>query len=116
MFLLLGFSLTNIIVFLHVFSWFRKLICGISDYVFYYRAQNNKLIGFRKSFLGRMIHCHACTGFWVGCLLSCWMRESILISMKSNSLIELAIVNGILMSGFNFIVWVVLRKLGAEEL
>jgi len=115
-FLAIGFSITNSIVFLHVFSWLRKLVCGLSDAKFFSLAKERKLGGFRNAFLGRMFHCHACMGFWVGVLLSYRCDGFIVRHVESFGRFDSMIMDGFLLSGFNFVLWLVLIKLGAKEL
>jgi hypothetical protein len=114
-FLIVGFSITNALVFLHVFHWFRTLVSGVTDKRFERAVSNEKLKGFRNGFLGRLIRCHACMGFWVGVSLSLGYGGFISKYMDLSSLTDV-IGDGLLLSGSNFVAWVVLRKLGAEEL
>ncbi len=108
----LGFSITNAIVFLHSFSWLRKIMSGIDDREFHRRANLNEL-SIRASILGRLFHCHACMGFWVGLatymVLPIWNFEGNIVYLSP-------LVNGFWVSGWNFIIWVFLRRHGAEEL
>jgi len=118
-FLLVRFSITNAIVFLHVFHWFRKLVSGLTDRQFYLATafkQGQRLDGFREAYLGRLVRCHACMGFWVGLLLSVLYKGFICRYLDFLSVYDTVIADGFLLSGFNFCVWVVLRKLEAESL
>jgi len=117
-FVLVGFSITNAIVFLHVFEWLRELACGVDDFNFRKAMIRRQMIpcGFRVAFVGRLFHCHACMGFWVGVLLSFAHGSFILDHVGSISFYESVVLDGFLLSGTNFIAWVILRKLGAEEL
>ena len=118
LFVLVGFSITNAIVFLHMFEWLRQLACGLDDFGFRKAIFRNRVkpCGFRVTFIGRLFHCHACMGFWVGVLLSVAYGGFILDHIDSISLYESVALDGFLLSGTNFIAWVILRKLGAEEL
>ena len=111
-FLVIGFSITNTIVFMHVCAWLRKLVCGVDDATF--RSQPKQ--GFRVGWLGRLFHCHTCMGFWVGVLLSYFHGGFIVEYVDSLGRVESAIGDGFLLSAFNFALWLVLRRLGAEEL
>ncbi len=115
-FLAVGFSITNAVVFLHVFSWLRKLVCGLSDKEFHKLAHGGMLSGFRGGFLGRLFHCHACMGFWIGVLLSLRLGGIIVEHVSAISQLEGIVADGFLLSGFNFCLWVVFRKLGVEEM
>lgn len=99
------------LVFLHIFHWFRKLTSGITDEEF----RNKKLEGFREEFIGRLVRCHTCMGFWVGVFLSLFY-ESISAQYIEFPSLSYVIFDGILLSGNNFFVWLIARKLGAEEL
>lgn len=115
-FLIVGFSITNAIVFLHVFGWLRRLIAGISDAEFNEKAGQGTLKGFRRAFLGRLLHCHACLGFWVGSFLSISFGGFIQEYVEVGSLPIVVLLDGFLLSGSNFILWVFLWRHGAEEL
>jgi hypothetical protein len=118
MFLAVGFSITHTVVFLHIFHWFRILISGMDDYVFNHRIHGayDHLHGFRQRYLGRLVRCHACMGFWIGVVLSILYGGFITKYMSSGLIWIDVICDGFLLSGFNFFIWLVFRKLGAEEL
>ena len=118
-FLLVGFSITNSIVFLHVFSWFRKLVSGLDDKQFHLaveRKRGQRLEGFRETYLGRMVRCHSCMGFWVGLVLSITYKGFICRYVDFLFLYDTVIADAFLLSGFNFCAWVILQKLGTENL
>lgn len=115
LFLFVGFSVTNAIVFLHVFAWFRKLVSGVSDADFRTLAFERRL-SLRGATVGRLVRCHACTGFWVGGLLSLSHGGFIVDYIEALPGWEGAIADGFLVSGGNFVLWVFLRHLGAEEM
>lgn len=79
-------------------------------------ATAGTLRGFRLEALGRLLHCHACMGAWVGAFLSIvhggFINEYMLFSVPW----VVHIFDGFFLSGASFFAWVVLRKLGAEEL
>lgn len=116
-FCLTAFGITNALSFLHVGHWFRRLVCGLWDKGFYHCLRNDHLgdylEGFRQRVLGRLVHCHACLGFWVGFGLSAgglgpfWAGDLWWLA---------AIMDGFFVSSVNFILWVTLRKLGADKL
>jgi hypothetical protein len=115
LFLAIGFSITNAMSFLHVSSWLRKAVSGLTDLQFSIKAEQNELSGLRQAWLGRLVRCHACLGFWVGGFLSVLFQGFISEYMEV-SFAGSVILDGFLLSGFNFVLWVVLRKLGAGEL
>jgi hypothetical protein len=113
-FLLVGFGITNSIVFLHIGHWLRRLVSGVSDTEFYSSISNRKALldfptlkRFRIQFFGRMFRCHACMGFWVGSIFA--------LSYYHSPLIE-SVLHGFALSAANFILWVILVKLGAKTL
>lgn len=114
MFFCVGFSATNILVFLHVCHWLRELVSGLSDEGFRLKCKVGGL-SVREAYLGRLMRCHACMGFWVGVSLSAlyggFITEYMVLSFPAD-----VIGDGLLLSFFNFLLWVVLRKLGAEDL
>ena len=116
LFLLIGFSVTNSIVFLHVFAGLRDVVSGIDDTGFYAESRSGLLIGFREAFIGRLFRCHACMGFWVGLVMSICFGGFVCRYWLVDNVFILACLDAFLLSGFNFIVWVVLRRLGSEEL
>lgn len=113
--LLIGFSITNAVVFLHVGHWFRRLVSGLRDREFRNLIKQGSLSGFRRAVLGRLVRCHACSGFWIGTFLYMVISTPIVESMMSNIFIG-AVMYGMMQSGFNFVLWVILRRLGAEEM
>lgn len=115
--LFLGFSITNIVVYQHVFSWMREFITGISDKRFFELAVTGDLdrFGFRIRSMGRLVHCHACFGFWCGLSLCLLGGHPIVESMTSCFPVG-CFYAGAIQSGFNLVMWLILRKLGAEEL
>jgi len=115
LFVLIGFSITNAVVFLHVFAWLRSVISGLSDNEFEFASHKGTLEGFRQKVLGRLFRCHACTGFWVGGFLSASLGGFISEYVELSFTFDV-VGSGLLLSCTNFIIWVVLRKLGAEEL
>jgi len=115
LFLLVGFSVTHTLVFLHVFHGFRSLVSGLTDREFDNRAIRRGLMGFRQEYLGRLVRCHACMGFWIGVSLSAGYGGFISGYMDLPFLHDV-VWDGFLLSLSNFILWLVLRRLGAEEL
>lgn len=115
-YIVVGFSITNSIVFLHIFSWFRRLVSGMSDSSFLQQSRTLSLRGFRAAWLGRLVRCHACMGFWVGAFLSAVCGGFINEYMEFGFPYSQHVADGLFLSGTNFMVWVALRKLGAEEL
>jgi hypothetical protein len=118
LFLFVGFSITNTIVFLHAFHWFRIGISGLTDDSFGRIVRNPRgfgLKGFRQKYLGRLVRCHSCFGFWVGVSLSfffgSFINRYMVLSFPSD-----VIADGFLLSGFNFVAWLVLKNMGAERL
>lgn len=111
-FCLIVFGITNVFCFLHVGHWFRFLVGGCWDDDFEYWALND-VLSVRQSVLGRLVRCHACFGFWVGFGLS---MGGLGPFWDVNMETLMAIANGFLASAFNFILWVILKKLGVEEL
>jgi len=113
--LFVGFSATNIIVFQHVFLWLRKAVSGIDDEQFKLFAKYRSLAGFRRSFLGRLFRCHTCMGFWIGILAYHLGAYSFIRNIVS---CEIAgyICSGLLQSVFNTILWLLLLKIGIEKL
>ena len=115
LFFLVGFSITNSIVFLHVFSWFRNLISGMNDNEFQVKAGSKLLKGFREEYLGRVVRCHACMGFWVGVFLSVSFGGVISKYVIMCEFLSY-VFDGFSLSGFNFLIWVLLRRLDVEDL
>lgn len=116
LYLVMGFALTNAAAFLHIGHRFRKAVSGLSDDQFRVLAHNKLLDGFRQEMLGRLVRCHACAGFWIGSLLSLLHGGFIVEYMRVNSTVEQVVGDGLLLSGSNFILWVLLRWFKAEEL
>jgi len=115
-FFVVGFAITNTIVFLHVFSGVRRFFSGVQDYKFHIMARTNTLKGFRLGVLGRFVHCHTCMGAWVGAFLSIVHGGFISEYMCFGVPWVVHIFDGFFLSGANFFAWLILRKLGAEEL
>lgn len=115
-FLLVGFAITNMLVFLHVGHWFRKLVSGLTDTEFFTMMCNPtpRLTTFRHVWLGRLVRCHACMGFWVGLGMSLVCGPNAYFCVDCGLYYADAVGDGLLVSGSNFIVWLVCRKLGAE--
>jgi len=126
LFLLIGFSVTNALTFLHVFLWFRTLVSGVSDKKFEHIVSRDnddtvpysvlkRFTLFRYEYLGRLVRCHACMGFWVGVCLS--LLQGGFITEYMQCAYDLFFLwDGFLLSGSNFFIWLIARKLGAEEL
>jgi len=114
-FILIGFAITNAFVFLHVFHWFRELISGLSDFDFYHLAQKEELVGFRHAYLGRLVRCHACFGFWVGAFLS-FFSNGVINKYIDIPLCLSVIGDGLILSACCFVLWLMLKNLGAEDL
>lgn len=109
-FFAIGFSITNSLVYLHVFHWFRKLVSGVTDVQF----ESDKPIGFRQETIGGLVRCHTCMGFWVGILLS-WGYGGFINEYMDLMYPVNILCDGLLLSSNNFFLWLVARKLGAEE-
>jgi hypothetical protein len=92
----------------------RLLVSGMSDKEFFDKAHSGTLCGFCEVYLGRLIRCHACTGFWVGIFLSL-LHEGFIHNRIANHWTGI-LFDGFLLSAFNFVFWIALRRLGAEEL
>lgn len=114
-FIFIGFSITNAVAFLHVFSIFRRIISGLSDAGFRLMIREGVKLSFRERFFGKLVRCHACMGFWVGAFLSWYGGGCISRYVDNLSQIDTIVADGFMLSGANFIIWLVLRKLGAEE-
>ena len=108
LFLTVGFAITNALVYLHLFHWLRKLVSGVSDNKFCDLSLSGNLYGIRQTVLGRLFRCHTCIGFWVGIVLT-WIEFNWSIKVHP-------IIGGFLLSGFNFILWTVLVRLGVHKL
>jgi len=113
--LCVGFSISHSIAYLHIFHWFRKFISGVDDKTFY-RIIICKEVKFRVGFFGRLVRCHACLGFWVGVFLYCFNGNPIVKEMITFGQIAETVGFAFLQLGFNSLVWLILRRLGAEEL
>jgi hypothetical protein len=113
--LFIGFSVTHAVAYLHVFHWLRKLISGVSDKEFYMVITSGE-VNFRASFFGRLLRCHACLGFWVGVFLYSFNGNPIVEEMVVHGPIVEAVCSGFLQLGFNSFAWLILMRLGAEEL
>jgi hypothetical protein len=110
-----GFSVSHAIVYLHVFHWLRRLVSGVDDKSFHNRLSLNG-VGIRIGFFGRLFRCHACMGFWVGVFLYSFNGNPIVEEMILHGPIFESVSFGFLQLGFNSFVWLILRRLGAEEL
>jgi len=120
-FIFVGFGITNAIVYLSVSEWLRKIISGISDEEFksmllLQRFKRDNTYSFRRRWFGKIVRCHACCGFWVGIFLSYLGYRDIFESVPRWVEIEIDICGGFLLSCSNFLIWLIARKLGAEEL
>ncbi|MCP4598999.1 MAG: DUF1360 domain-containing protein [Proteobacteria bacterium] len=115
LFFVAGFAITNAVVFLHIGHCFRRLVSGLSDENFYSKAEAS-LSGFRQIYLGRLVRCHACFGFWIGVALSVLLGGIAAHQVDLSHWWLGSILDGAMLSGFNFAVWILLKKLGAEEL
>ncbi len=113
-YLLTTFGLTNALAFLHVGRPFRHAASGLTDAEFRTMADKGYLEGFRQCVIARMVRCHACMGFWMGCLLSpaYWAGPG----TSPMVIIQHVSHDGLAASAFCFIVWVALWRLGAEKL
>lgn len=110
------FGATNALVFLHVGAPFRRLLTGYEDKTWKGLVMDNELIPdnplsrFRVLFLGRLAHCHACCGFWVGFIYHlAFNRFEITMILDSFQF-------GLASSTFCFATWVVMHRLGANKL
>ncbi len=99
------FGLTNAIVFLHVGKPIRELITGIVDEEFHLRLKTAKM-NWRERWLGRLIHCHACSGFYCGLII-----YPVIFDLNLN-----IITYSLSASAINFILWVILMKIGVDKL
>ena len=111
------FGLANAIVFLHVGRPVRESITGVTDEEFRRRmgGHGGGLSSWRHSVIGRMFRCHACMGFWVGIPLAV-LHWGVPPYCPDPALIKISICSSLSASAFNFIVWTVLVKLGADKL
>ncbi len=119
LFLFIGFAITNAVVFLHIGHGVRRLVSGLTDEEFLLRLDYSSpapLTGFRQIYLGRLIRCHACMGFWVGLLLSLGLGGIFQRYVDVFPLLSAFFADGFLLSAFNFVLWVVLSRWGAKEL
>ena len=114
-FVMVGFAITNSLVFLHIFEWFRRVVSGMSDAGFNTLVHHKAVSGFRLGFLGRLVRCHACMGFWVGFCLSLYFGGFIPRYMEIAYPYDV-LADSFFLSGTNFVLWIILRKLGAAEL
>jgi hypothetical protein len=71
-------------------------------------------IAARSYWLGKLIHCPMCVGFWVG-LLS-WFLLPELCPIQNHFWVLAALANGFSGSAVCWVIHVVLTKLGAEDL
>lgn len=117
-FVLASFGLSNALAFLHIGLPFRILVSGLSDKQFYLRIKYDRLRGVRQTVLGRACRCHACIGFWIGAILSLGWAAQFDYALVGNVSVRIAqlVLGGLVASGSNFIIWVILKRLGAELL
>ena len=116
LFVAIGFAAANALVFLHVFAWLRRLVSGVSDTEFDEAAREGRLKGFRRAWLGRLVRCHACMGFWIGVGISAWWGGLSDEYLQFLGVIGTLAADGLLLSGACFGIWVVLRRLGAGSM
>jgi len=66
------FGLTLAMTKLYVGKKYREIVSGISDLDFYTGHNNpfEESWSTWQSYVGRLVRCPACTGFWVGCLMA----------------------------------------------
>lgn len=114
LFFLVCFGIANAICFLHIFHWLRAAVSGMTDREFINLAKMRRLVGFRQRLIGRGVRCHACVGFWVGATLSLIRDSGTTIGMGKLALDVFQ--HAFASSAVCFVTWVVLRKLGAEEM
>jgi len=113
-FAIVGFGIANALAYLSIFSFYRKSVSGISDADFEQKVRDGRLRGFRAVYLGRLVRCHTCTGYWVGVFLAYVTDADIL--MTCGHVITRCIAGGFFLSCTSFFMWLVARRLGAEEL
>jgi hypothetical protein len=117
--LLAVFGCVNALVFLHVGAPFRRLMSGSNDRVWRSNiaAYNNNTEvqaeftlkdKFFILFLGRLAHCHACAGFWVGVAYA-------FLCLPIESWIE-SVQFGLVSSAFCLILWLLCKSLGVDKL
>lgn len=117
------FGVVNALVFLHVGAPFRRLLSGTEDMFWKINIKSyNDNVATRASYvdkpwerfqllcLGRFAHCHACMGFWIGSLQAFWMEGF------NPEVVHQCVAFGFLSSAFCFVLWVVLKRLGADKL
>ena len=104
-FTLTEFGITNVICYLHVCHWLRKLVSGVSDTEFYNSINNKQVLQrfpvwqqYRIRSAGRLFRCCSCMGFYIGSLLAYFYSYP-------NPLLW-----GLASSGFNFIVWALIAE------
>jgi hypothetical protein len=120
LFLSVGFGITNAFAHLRSFEWFRRVLSDITDEKFYRLSSCNRLTGYRSKFLGGLLRSHASLGVIVGALMYAFLyiisRDSIIYMRITEYSVLDTILFGFLQSSVNFVVWLILRRLGAEEL
>lgn len=120
LFLSVGFGITNALAHLRAFEWFRRIVSGITDEKFRRLSSCNRLTGCRSNFLGGLLRSHASLGILVGSLMYVFLylisRDSIMEMRITEYSVADTVLFGFLQSSVNFVVWLILRRLGAEEL
>jgi hypothetical protein len=120
LFLSVGFGITNALAHLRSFEWFRRLLSGVTDEKFRRLSSCNRLTGCRSNFIGGLLRSHASLGVIVGSLMYVFLylisRDSIMYMRITEYSALDTILFGFLQSSVNFVVWLILRRLGAEEL
>jgi len=112
-FAIIGFGITNALTYLSVLEWYRKILSGLSDVEFDFYVVKQGRSSFRGKWIGKLVRCHACTGFWVGVFLSYLTGADI---FDYGHRIVGCMAGGFFLSCTSFFMWLVARKLGAEEL
>lgn len=116
-FTVICFAVSIAVTQLHAFGWLRRLVSGLWDKEWYpfiardsqrndFDPTNHRIRKFRVFFLGRLIRCPACIGFWVGLTMSYYFYENLI----------LAVQEGFWALGINYIAWALLVKIGAKLL
>lgn len=117
---------------LYVGKWFREGISGIGDEQFYGQAGSRyedpdrylsdpkfKLPwsycevswGFRQSYLGRLVRCPACSGFWIGLVMS----GAVFLDYMSYFSYVHCVMYALGGSALSILFWFILVKLGVLE-
>lgn len=111
--ILATFGLSISITFLHVGYPLRLLVSGMADKDFRRAVKSSSFSGFRQRVLARWIRCPACVGYWVGMGLSMWWWPEQLLVWRG---LADAACAGLVTCAANFIIWVVMLRLGADKL